>query len=132
MMQLVGGFDPGYLEQLEWAPDRRTARLSATGLRDFFYSCCPAGVAEAAYPLLTPEPAAPYDTAFSMDSPSFARIPSYYIESLRDRIMPLSMQREMCAPLPWAGVYSLDTDHAAFFSVPDELAAILDTIALRP
>jgi len=131
MMQLVDGLDPQYLAQLEWAPDRRTARLSAAGVRDFCYSCCPAGIVEDVLPRVTPEPVAPYETPFSTTDTNSGRVPRHYIECLRDRILPLATQRAMRAPLTFAGVYSIDTDHAPFFSAPDELTAILDTIAAQ-
>ena len=35
LMQQVDGFDPRFLAQIEFAPDRRTARLSAAGVRYF-------------------------------------------------------------------------------------------------
>lgn len=129
MMQLVSGFDPEYLAQIEWAPDRRTARLSLAGLRNYFYNCCPDHVAEAAHPLLTPEPAEPFETPFSMTAERSGRVPRYYVETLRDRIVPIGLQRAMRAPLNFDGVYSIDTDHAAFFSTPEELSVILHDIA---
>ena len=131
MMQLVDGFDPQYLAQLEWAPDRRTARLSAAGFQNFFCNCCPASLVEAAYRLLGPEPVAPFETPFSTTDRNFGRVPRYYIECLRDRIVPLTLQRTMRASLSFAGVHSIDTDHAPFFSAPDELTAVLHTIVTR-
>jgi pimeloyl-ACP methyl ester carboxylesterase len=129
MMQLVAGFDPQYLAEFEWAPDRRTARLSAAGLRNFLYSCCPADLVEAAFPLLTPEPVAPYETPFATTDANFGRVPRYYVECLRDRIVPLALQRSMRAGLTFRDIYSIDIDHAPFFSAPDELTGILHTIA---
>ena len=129
MMDLVSGFDPRYLAQLEWAPDRRTARLSLAGVRDFFYNCCPANVAETAFPLLTPEPAAPFETRIPITGADSDTVPRYYVECLRDRVVPIALQRAMCAGARIQGVYSLDTDHAPFFSAPERLAAILDEIA---
>jgi pimeloyl-ACP methyl ester carboxylesterase len=131
MMQLVDGFDPLYLAEFEWAPDRRTARLSAAGLRDFLYSCCPPSAVEAASRLLTPEPVAPFETPFSTAEVNFGRVPRYYVECRRDRIVPLALQRSMRAGLTFRGIYSIDTDHAPFFSAPDELTAILHTIATQ-
>lgn len=130
MMEMVGGFDPQYLAQIEWAPDRRTARISLAGLRDFFYSSCPAGVADAAFPLLTPQPVAPFETPFSIGGSAFTHVPAYYVETLRDRIMPVSSQRAMRVPLSFKHIYEINTDHAAFFSAPQELSDILNTVAL--
>lgn len=131
LMQMVGGFDPQYLAQIEFAPGGRTARLSAAGLRDFLYSCCPAAAVEAALPLLTPEPVAPYNAPFTTTDERFGRVPRHYVECLRDRVIPLALQRSMRERLTFAGVHSLDTDHAPFFSAPDELTAVLHTIAVQ-
>jgi pimeloyl-ACP methyl ester carboxylesterase len=131
LMQVVDGFDPQYLAQIEWAADRRTARLSATGLQDFFYSGCPAAVAEAAFPLLTPQPVAPYEAPFSTTLANFGAVPKYYVECLRDRVVPLAVQRDLRGPLTFEGVYSIDTGHAPFFSAPDELSAVLHSITAQ-
>ena len=129
MLQQVAGFDPEYLAQIEWAPDRRTARLSAAGFRNFCCNCCPPAVVEAAYPLLTPQPVEPFETPFSITPEIPGQAPRFYIESLRDRIIPIALQRAIQAGLTFRSVYSIDTDHAAFFSAPDELSAILHKVA---
>ena len=129
MMQLVDGFDPQYLAQIAWAPDGRTARLGAAGLRDFLCNCCPAAVVEAALPLLTPEPVAPFETPLLTTEANFGRVPRYYIECLQDRVVPIALQRAMRASIRFEGMYSLDTDHSPFFSAPEDLAAILHGIA---
>jgi pimeloyl-ACP methyl ester carboxylesterase len=129
MMHFVSGFDPQYLAQFQWAPDRRTALISLEGVREFLYSCCPPEVVESAFARFTPEPVAPFETPFSTTQERFGRVPRYYIECLRDRVVPLALQRAMRTGVPFQGVYSLDTDHSPFFSAPQELATILHRIA---
>ncbi len=129
MMHFVSGFDPQYLAQLQWAPDRRTALISPEGAREFLYPRCPPEIVESAFARFTPEPVAPYETPFSTTHERFGRVPRYYIECLRDRVVPLAVQRAMRTGVPFLGVYSLDTDHSPFFSAPEELAAILHRIA---
>ena len=125
MMHFVHGFDPRYLAQFQWSPDRRTALISPEGVRDFLYACCPPEIVESAIARFTPEPVAPFETPFSTTQERFGRVPRYYIECLRDRVVPIALQGAMRADLPFDGVYSLDTDHAPFFSAPEELATIL-------
>jgi pimeloyl-ACP methyl ester carboxylesterase len=128
ILSFVGGFDPEYLAQILWAPDRRTARLSLDGVSRFFCSDCPAPVVESALPLLTPEPVAPFETPlFFHDSNAL----HYYIECLQDRIVPIGLQRTMHADVPADRVYSLQSGHGPFHSTPDELALILQRIAAR-
>ncbi len=129
MMSFVDGFDPEYLAQILWAPDRRTARIKPEGVKRFLYPLCPSEAIEAALPLFTAEPVAPYDTPISLTEGNFGRISRYYVECLRDRVVPIALQRAMCAAVPVDHIYSLDTDHAPFFSAPDQLALILHGIS---
>lgn len=128
MLGFVEGFDPDYLAQILWAPDRRTARISPEGVRRFLCSGCPAPVVESVLPLLTPEPVAPYETPlFFHDSNAL----NYYIECLQDRVVLIGLQRTMHADVPADRVYSLESGHAPYLSIPDELALVLQKIAAR-
>ena len=129
MMQFVAAFDPDYVAQFLWAPDRRTARIKPEGARAFLYSQCPPATVESALPLFTAEPVAPFETPCSLTDANFGRVPRHYIECLRDRVVPITMQRAMRSAVPFDHVYSLDTDHSPFFSRPEELAVILHAIA---
>jgi pimeloyl-ACP methyl ester carboxylesterase len=128
MLSFVEGFDPEYLAQILWAPDRRTARISPEGVSRFFCSGCPAGVVESVLPLLTPEPVAPYETPLFFHNSSAL---NYYIECLHDRIVPIGLQRTMHADVPADRVYALESGHAPFLSAPEELALVLQKIAAR-
>jgi pimeloyl-ACP methyl ester carboxylesterase len=129
MMSFVDGFDPEYLAQILWAPDGRTARISPEGARQFLYGCCPPEIVEFAYARHTPEPVAPFETPIAVTEANPGRVPRYYVECLRDRVVPIGLQRSMQADTPFDGVYSLDTDHSPFFSTAEELAAVLHRIA---
>jgi len=128
VLSLVKGFDPEYLAQILWAEDRRTTRLSPEGVRRFAYFRCPRVTVDAVLPLLTAEPVLPYETPLYFAG---LGVPHYYIECLQDRIVPIALQRSMHAGFPADRIYSLDTDHAPFFSMAGELASILDRIAGR-
>jgi pimeloyl-ACP methyl ester carboxylesterase len=128
LLSLVEGFDPEYLAQILWALDRRTARLSPEGVRRFAYFRCSQATIDAVLPLLTAEPLAPYEAPLCF---SDSGVPHFYIECLRDRIVPIALQRSMHAGFPSDRIYALDTDHAPFFSMPEEFASILNSIAER-
>lgn len=51
--------------------------------------------------------------------------PRVYIETLRDRALPLPLQRRMHTDTPCAAVYSLPTGHSPFLSAPQALAEVL-------
>jgi pimeloyl-ACP methyl ester carboxylesterase len=131
LMQLVASFDPEYLAQIAWAPDRRTVLIQPEGARNFLYPRCPPAQVESSLARLTPEPVAPFETPFSATEANFGRVPRYYIECLQDRVIPIALQRAMRGALPFRGVYTLNTDHSPFFSAPDELAGALNAIAME-
>ncbi|MFK8250960.1 alpha/beta fold hydrolase [Ancylobacter terrae] len=69
-------------------------------------------------------------TAVSMITPArYGQLPRHYIECLRDRALPLGLQRLMQADVPGAAVHALDAGHSPFFSAPEALADILMDIA---
>lgn len=129
MLEMVNDFDPQYVAQLVWAADRKTARWSAVAAREYAYSLCLPSVVEEILPLLTAEPVAPYEARLQTTSDHFGRVPRYYVECERDRIVPISLQRKMHSEIPCKRVYSINTDHSPFFSAPAELVSILLAIA---
>jgi pimeloyl-ACP methyl ester carboxylesterase len=131
LLQATEGFDPDYLAQIAWAPDRRSVRVSPRGARDFVYSCCPVELVDHVIPLMTAEAIAPYETPIVTTEAGFGRVPRYYIETVRDRVVPLAMQRSVQARIECRQVFSLDADHASFFSAPQDLATCLDSIAAQ-
>jgi pimeloyl-ACP methyl ester carboxylesterase len=129
MLDTIDGFDPGYLAQIIWADDRRSARISPAGAREFLYTLCPPPRVAAILPLLTAEPAGPFETPIHTTADNLGSVPSHYVECLRDRAVPIALQRSMSASARVQRIHSLDTDHSPFFSAPRELAAILTAIA---
>lgn len=129
MLDAIGKCDPQYLAQIVWAADGKTARLSEIAAREFMYSRCTPAVLENIIPILTPEPAGPYEARVQTTAENFGRVPRYYVECIHDRVIPIGLQREMYAAIPCKRVFSLEADHCAFFSAPDELCAALLDIA---
>jgi pimeloyl-ACP methyl ester carboxylesterase len=131
MLRAVEGFDPDYVAQIVWAPDRRSARIQAEGAQRFFYHLSPSELAVDAVSRFTPEPVAPFEKPIQTTTENFGRVPKYYVECLQDRAIPIALQRSMRSPITWERVYSLDTDHSPFFSKPSELSAILNMISVE-
>jgi hypothetical protein len=129
MLEMVEGFDPEYLAEIAWAEDRRTAMLTPRGAAEFLYPICPPDVVRDAIARFTPEPVAPFEHVVRVTPEGFGGVARYYIECLRDRVIPIELQRKMCSILPCRQVYTIDTDHSPFFSAPQELADMLDRIA---
>jgi hypothetical protein len=131
MMQFVNRLDPEYLAQIQWAPDGSSARLSPPGAAKFLYSECPSATVNRLLPRLEVQSVAPYEYLFSLANANSGKVPHYYIRTLRDRLVPPQLQEEICAIHDFKNVYSLDTDHSAFFSAPEQLAALLHSIGQR-
>jgi len=128
MLDIVGGFDPDYLAQFDWAPDRRSARILPAGARTYLYPLCPADRVHDAVSRLTPEPVGPYETPLFTTARA-ASVPAYYVGCLRDRIVSRETQLAMQARASARRVFEIDSDHSPFFSAPDELVAAFDEIA---
>ena len=94
-----------------------------------FYSRCAEDDVALARARLVPEPVAVSHAPVSIDEARFGRIPRYYVECLRDRAIPVEVQRAMVAASPCHWVFTLDTDHSPFFSAPEGLAGALIDVA---
>jgi pimeloyl-ACP methyl ester carboxylesterase len=129
MMDSVKEFDAEYQDQFLWAPDRRSAGIRPEGARRYLYPLCPPDIVKEVLPLLTAEPVGPYETPIRTTSENFGRVPRYYIECLRDRVVPIALQRAMYSAISCKRIYSIDTDHSPFFSAPAELVSILHSIS---
>jgi pimeloyl-ACP methyl ester carboxylesterase len=128
MLSYVDEYDPGFPACFVWAGDRRSASISAEGVRQFLYNRCAATIVDGLLPLFTPEPVAPFEATLTMTADRFGRVPRYFIETLHDRAVPLRLQRATQARVGFRQVFTLDTDHSPFFSAADDLAACLDSI----
>lgn len=98
---------------------------------EHFYSLCSPRDRAEAIARLVPEPIAPLGTPLHLTDARFGAVPRHYIECQFDDAVPVALQRTMREGLDWASVTSLYSDHSPFLSMPDKLAAALDTIAGR-
>jgi len=107
--------------------------LSVTMSRDVipptFYAECPAEDVERAFGRLVPQAVEPFQQQARTTPERFGTVKRAYIECLRDRAIPIAMQRAMIAAQPCDRVFTIDTDHSPFYSAPDELAAHLLALA---
>ena len=99
--------------------------------RAFMYGETPADWADLAVSRLQPQPLEPLQSPAVLSEANFGTVPRAYIECLRDRILPLSVQRAMHTASPCAPVLAIDTDHSPFYSAPEVLATHLERIAER-
>jgi pimeloyl-ACP methyl ester carboxylesterase len=107
------------------APDGLSSRFPPERAPEIFYNCCSGEAASWASSRLAPQPMAVYGTPVRLTPESFGRVPKLYIETLQDRAIDIAYQRKMTGRTPCGEVFTLDTDHSPFLSMPRETAAIL-------
>lgn len=112
--------------------DKSASTIREAALRETFYGECSDDDLALARLCVQPEPTLPMATPVRVTDERFGAVPRLYVECLRDRAVPLALQRRMQAAWPRGQVLSLDTDHSPFFSRPDELAAQLHALTREP
>jgi pimeloyl-ACP methyl ester carboxylesterase len=105
--------------------DGQCITAEPTAARAFMYGETAAEWAELAVSRLQPQPMEPLRTPAVLTEVNFGAVPRTYIECLRDRIIPLAVQRAMHTASPCATVRAIDTDHSPFYSTPESLTAHL-------
>jgi pimeloyl-ACP methyl ester carboxylesterase len=125
----VQGLQPEYLSGFVWAPDRSTVTMPADVARTYLYNECPADVAREAASRLIPEPVGPFLEPLDVDVMALRGVPQFYVECLRDRAVPLSVQRATRNGGDFRGVLEIDTDHSPFLSAAADLTETLCVIA---
>lgn len=129
MIEAVGATHPEYQKHFIWSPDRRAAILSPQGVREYFYNRCSPEIIEEAITRMRPEPVAPYMVPIRSRADRSRDVPRFYIGGKQDKIVTPEMQLHAVATLASGNVLALDSDHAPYFSAPDELSEVLAAFA---
>jgi pimeloyl-ACP methyl ester carboxylesterase len=103
------------------ADDQASMTVPGDAAQEAFYGeCSPEDVVLASM-LLAPEAIAPNSTPLRVTDSRFGTVPRVYIECLRDKAIPVALQRRMAHDSPCEIVASLDSDHSPFLSTPGPL-----------
>ncbi|MED4592879.1 alpha/beta fold hydrolase [Bacillus safensis] len=78
---------------------------------------------------IRPQPVQPFEDKVSLTNIRFGHVPSVYIETTKDRSIPIDLQRQMYATRSFERIYTLDADHFPFYSRKKELVGCLLDIA---
>ena len=113
------------------AADGKSSTVKEEALKAVFYGESPDEDVALARLLLRPEPTGPAATPVHITEENFGSVPRIFIECLRDKTIPPSLQKRMYSALPCEKVMTIDTDHAPFFSAPEQLADCLLSIDSR-
>lgn len=100
--------------------------------RQRFYSRSPLEDITLAGMLLKPAPFRAYkDAKVPNDGKEIDNVPRVFIKTLDDNTITEEAQDDMINQWPPSDVYSIESDHSAFFSAPFELFALLLNVATR-
>ena len=94
-------------------------------LKTLFYHDCSQSDLSMAKNNLVPQASEPLTAKVCLTDEKYGSVPRVYIECLRDRAIPIKMQRKMVFDVPCEQVETLDTAHSPFFSAPEDLAQLL-------
>jgi pimeloyl-ACP methyl ester carboxylesterase len=128
----VAGNDAGslVLPAMVMSEDQTYATLREDAIREAVCADCSDEDVERAKSLFGPQAVAPFATPLDVTEENYGRVPRVYIETLKDRAISPSLQKEMYERLP-CQVISMDTSHSPFFSAPEELAGHLNSLLAR-
>ncbi|MEC1718847.1 alpha/beta fold hydrolase [Schinkia azotoformans] len=109
--------------------DQMHITLKPSSARRLFYNNCSDEIVIEMEKKLSPQPLLPYITKIEITDENYGKIPRYYIETLKDNALSFKTQREMYTNVPCQAVFTIDTDHSPFLSVPEELTTHLNNIS---
>ena len=116
------------MPNLVMSEDQASATIREDVIREALLADCSDEDVERAKSRFVPQAVAPLATPISVTEDNFGRVPRVYIETLQDRAISPSFQKEMYERLPCQRVISMNTSHSPFFSAPEELAEHLEVL----
>ncbi len=117
------------LPAMVMSEDQTYATLREDAIGEALCADCSDEDVERAKSMFVPQAVAPFATPLAITEENFGRVPRVYIETLQDRAISPSLQKEMYERLPCQKVISMNTSHSPFFSAPEELAGHLEVLA---
>jgi pimeloyl-ACP methyl ester carboxylesterase len=117
------------LPNLVMSEDGSSATIREDAIREGLLHDCSEEDVKRAKSRFVPQALAPLATPITVTEGNFGRVPRVYIETLQDRAVSPSFQKEMYERLPCQKVISMNTSHSPFFSAPEELAEHIEVLA---
>jgi pimeloyl-ACP methyl ester carboxylesterase len=124
LMDTEGWLKPFVLQHPETNSHTLLAEIHKEGL----YHDCDESISRLAGVLLSHEPVESGITPLRLTDQKFGSIPRIYIECTADRAVTPFIQRKMYEEMPCKEVFRIDSGHSPFFSMPQELAGILNSL----
>jgi len=102
--------------------------LKQEAFKAALYADCSEEDVALATALLTPEPNAPVATPLHLSDENFGQVTRVYIETLQDKGVTPTLQKQMFTATPCQKVISMQTSHSPFLSAPEELVSHLTSL----
>ena len=105
-------------------------RLNPEAYREGLYADCSEADVALCSALLTREPVRPALTRLTLSDARYGQVPRAYIRLTDDRAVSLKLQDRLIEAMPVERVESIAASHSAYFSKPEQLAAIVMKLAM--
>lgn len=112
-------------ESLVFSPDHKTSTLNLDKVQELLYHDCSEADIAFAKSKLGAQPMAPQVTPVSTTDKNYGAISKYYILCTDAKDFD---KTRIASNVPCKKIYRLKSSHSPFFSMPDQLVAILDDI----
>ena len=119
------------LPAIVMSEDQTYATLREDAIGEALCADCSDQDVERAKSMFVPQAVAPFATPLAVTEENFGRVPRVYVQTLQDRAISPSLQKEMYERLPCHKVISMNTSHSPFFSAPETLAVHLTSLLAR-
>lgn len=108
--------------------ERGVGIVSRGALQELFYADCSPSDLALATSLVRPEPFEPLSRAVSITEERFGSVPRTFVVCEHDRTISPTHQRTMIEERGCDEVMALEASHSPFLSIPEELAATLESV----
>ena len=124
---IKNGSKPALLgEHMRISEDGLSVTINPEAIEKIFYHDCDPAEAASAKARLTPQAAAPINSAVQLTADNFGKVPRDAIVCLQDRAIHPDLQREMYRDGNCAELFELDSGHSPFLSMPGQLAEVIE------
>ncbi len=112
-------------ENMVFSPDFTEITMAPNFPKEVFYGDCSDEDVERARSLIGAELSSVTIACVNTSDNNFGSIPRFYVECLNDKTIQPELQKIMYTESLCKKVYSLESSHSPFLSMPDKLAEIL-------
>jgi pimeloyl-ACP methyl ester carboxylesterase len=123
------GVEDLVLKNMKISHDGQTASFPGEAAGDVIYNACTPDLAQWATDRLRDQRMQVYQDRLRLTPQRYGSVRRFYVEGLQDRAVSIVYQRAMIENTPCERIFTLDSDHSPFLSMPDELARILCEVA---